>query len=104
MELLRDRRGEFEEAGVRVLGISRDSPWTHVSWQQALDLDFPLLSDFNGDAARGFGVAHDFRGLRDVSERAVFLVAEDGAVRRAWWYESSELPDFDEPLAAARGS
>ena len=43
MELLRDRSQEFEAAGVRVFGISRDSPWTHISWAQALDLNFPLL-------------------------------------------------------------
>src|SRR5919108_628551 len=50
MELLRDRSGEFEAAGVRPLGISRDSPWTHISWMQALDLDFGLLSDWNAEA------------------------------------------------------
>ena len=44
--------------------ISRDSPWTHVAWMQALDLDFPLLSDWNAEATRGFGVAFDFRGLK----------------------------------------
>ena len=53
MELLRDRSAEFEAAGVRPLGISRDSPWTHIAWMQALDLDFPLLSDWNGEAVRG---------------------------------------------------
>lgn len=82
--------------------ISRDSPWTHVAWMQALDLDFPLLSDWNADATRGFGVAHEYRGLRDVSERSAFLIDRDGLVRGAWRYESSELPDFDELLAAAR--
>ena len=56
MELLRDRSREFEEAGVRAMGISRDSPWTHLAWAQALDLSFPLLSDWNGDAVRGFGI------------------------------------------------
>ena len=81
---------------------SRDSPWTHVAWTQALDLDFPLLSDWNGDATRGFGVAIDHRGLRDVSERSAFLIDEDGVVRGAWRYEATELPDFDELLAAAK--
>ena len=69
---------------------------------QALDLDFPLLSDWNGDATHGFGVAFEYRGLRDVSERSAFLVDRDGIVRGAWRYEPSDLPDFDELLAAAR--
>ena len=104
MELLRDRSKEFEEAGVRVYGVSRDSPWTHIAWSQALDLNFPLLSDWNAEATHGFGVAHDFRGLHDVSERSAFLVGADGTVRRAWRYRTDELPDFDELLAAARAS
>ena len=72
-----------------------------MAWTQALDLDFPLLSDWNGDATHGFGVAFEHRGLRDVSQRSAFLIDGDGIVRGAWGYEPSELPDFDELLAAA---
>ncbi|HKP19238.1 MAG TPA: redoxin domain-containing protein [Gaiellaceae bacterium] len=101
MELLRDRSAEFEAAGVRPLGISRDSPWTHIAWMQALDLNFGLLSDWNGEAVRGFDVAQDYRGMQDVPERAAFLIDGEGRVRGAWAYENSEVPDFDELLAAA---
>ena len=69
---------------------------------QALDLDFPLLSDWNGEATHGFGVAHDHRGLRDVSERSAFLIDRDGLVRGAWRYESTGMPDLEALLAAAR--
>ena len=61
-----------------------------------------MLSDWNGDATRGFGVAFEHRGLRDVSERSAFLIDGDGVVRGAWRYETTELPDFDELLAAAQ--
>jgi peroxiredoxin len=87
---------------VQPYAISRDSPYTHVAWTQALDLDFPLLSDWNADATHGFGVGFEFRGLRDVSQRSAFLVDRDGTVRGAWLYETSELPDFDELLEAAQ--
>jgi peroxiredoxin len=87
---------------VQPYGISRDSPWTHVAWMQALDLDFPLLSDWNGDATRGFDVAFEHRGLRDVSARSAFLIGDDGVVRESWMYEPSELPDFDVLLAASK--
>jgi glutaredoxin-dependent peroxiredoxin len=102
MELLRDRRAEFDEAAVQVYGVSRDSTYTQTAWSQALDLDFPFVSDWNGDATRGFGVAHDFRGMRDVAERSAFLVERGGTVRGAWRYEGGEVPDFDELLAAAQ--
>jgi peroxiredoxin len=102
MELLRDRRAEFEEAGVEPIGLSRDSAWTHVAWHQTLDLNFGLVSDYNGDATRGFDVAFEFRGLKDVSERTAFLLDEEAVVRGAWHYETGEVPDVDELLAAAR--
>ena len=102
MELLRDRSAEFEAAGVQVAGISRDSPWSHIAWMQALDLNFPLLSDWNAEAVRGLDVAHDFRGFQDVAERTAFLVDTSGTVRGAWRYETADVPDFDELLSAAR--
>jgi peroxiredoxin len=69
---------------------------------QALDLDVPLLSDWNAEATLGFGVAFEYNGLKDVSERSAFLIGRDGIVRAVWRFETSELPDFDELLAAAR--
>jgi peroxiredoxin len=102
MELLRDRSREFDEAGVRVFGISRDSPWTHIAWRQTLDLDFPLLSDWNAEAVHAFGITQEFRGLKDVAERTAFLVDAGGTVRGAWRYGTSEVPDFDELLGAAQ--
>jgi peroxiredoxin len=87
---------------VRPLGISRDSPWTHIAWMQALDLDFGLLSDWNGETVRGFDVAQEFRGMRDVAKRAAFLIDCEGRIRGAWSYANELVPDFDELLAAAR--
>ena len=104
MSLLRDRSGELRDAGIEPYGISRDSPWTHISWAQVLDVNFPLLSDWNADAVHAFDIAHEHRGLRDVAERTAFLVDPDGTVRGAWRYGTSEVPDFDELLAAARAS
>ena len=104
MELLRDRSPQFEAAGIKPYGISRDSAWTHIAWAQTLDLNFPLLSDWNGEATHAFGVAFEFRGHEGVSERSAFLVDEDGTVRGAWRYDTAELPDFDELLRAAQAS
>ena len=91
MELLRDRSREFEAAGVRVMAASRDSAWSHVAWMQALDLNFPLLSDWNAEAVRGFGIARENRhdltggqveealGIRGVTLEGTFeVVPVDG--------------------------
>ena len=102
MGLLRDRSAEFEAAGVRVFGVSRDSPYTHAAWREVLELNFPLLSDWNADAVRGFGVAFEHRGRHDVAERSAFLIDSGGTVRGAWRYDVGEVPEMDELLAAAR--
>jgi peroxiredoxin len=102
MELLRDRRAEFDEVGVQPVGISRDSPYTHIAWTQALDLNFGLLSDFNGEAVRAFGIGFEFRGFRDVAQRSAFLVDERGVIRSAWNYETGDVPDVEVWLEAAR--
>jgi peroxiredoxin len=102
MELLRDRKPEFEALGVTPLGISRDSPWTHIAWMQALDLTFGLLSDWNGEAVRGLDAGQDYRGMKDVPQRAAFLIDGEGEVRGAWSYANDEVPDFQVLLDAAR--
>jgi peroxiredoxin len=102
MELIRDAREAFEETGVQPIGISRDSPWTHIAWTQVLDLNFGLLSDFNGEAVRAFGVGMEYRGFRDVARRSAFLVGEDSVIRAAWSYETGEVPDVQAWLDAAR--
>jgi peroxiredoxin len=69
---------------------------------QALDLDFPLLSDWNAEATHGFDVAFEHNGMRDVSRRSAFLIDVDGVIHGAWAYRTSELPDLDELVEAAR--
>jgi peroxiredoxin len=73
-----------------------------VAWVQALDVEFPLLSDWNGEAVHGFGIAREYRGMRDVPRRSAFLIERGGTVRGAWAYEDGEVPDLDELLSAAR--
>jgi peroxiredoxin len=61
----------------------------------------PLLSDWAGEAMRGFGVETTLWELA-VSRRSTFLVDGDGTVSAAWAYEAGELPDLDGIVAAAR--
>jgi len=100
MRLLRDRGADLAAAGVRPFGISRDSPWSHVAWASHLAIEtVPLLSDWNGDATRAFGVAFDARGMKDVPVRSAFLI--EGDTVRASWLLEREMPDVDAVIAAA---
>jgi peroxiredoxin len=87
---------------VTVFGISRDSPWSHVAWGQALDIEVPLLSDWTGEAVRALDIVQEFRGLPDVARRAAFVVDGAGIIRGAWRYGASEVSDFDMLVESAR--
>ena len=87
---------------MRVFGVSRDSYWSHRAWKDVLDADVPLLSDWNGALAQRFGAARTWRWMEGVAQRSSFLVGEDGTVLRSWRYADSEVPDFDEQLAAVQ--
>ena len=84
--------------------MSRDSPWTHIAWRQALDLNFGLLSDWNAEAIRGFGVAQGVSGhaRRRGAGRHSSSTRRATVAGGAWRYGSGDLPDVDELLAAAR--
>jgi alkyl hydroperoxide reductase subunit AhpC len=49
---------------------------------------------------RGFGIGIVFRGFHDVAQRSAFLIDETGVVRRAWYYETGDVPDVDEWIEA----
>lgn len=74
--------------------------WSHAAWAQTLGVDVPLLSDWNGDAVRGFGVASERSGMSDVAERAAFLIEDAAAIRQAWML-GPDLPDIDAVIAVA---
>jgi peroxiredoxin len=100
MLLLRDRGADLAAAGVRPFGISRDSPWSHASWAETLGVaNVPLLSDWNGEATRGFGVQFELQRMTDVAARSAFLI--EGDTVRASWMLRREMPDVDAVIAAA---
>lgn len=60
-----------------------------------------VLSDWEGEAMRAFGVEDERDGMH-VAARSAFLL-EDGTVRAAWML-GAELPDLDAVIAAASSS
>ena len=91
----------FGVASVRIAAVWRDSPYSHKKWAEQQWLDYPLLSDWTGEAVRAFGVAEDLDGLVDTPVRSCFLIDGDGVIRGAWRYEDDEVPDVEELARAA---
>jgi len=81
----RDGLADLEKLNARVVGISIDSLWSHKAFAQSLNIKFPLLSDFNKEISRRYGVLYeDLRGLRGVSKRSVFVIDKEGVIRYRW--------------------
>jgi peroxiredoxin len=102
---MRDDWNAWEDLDADVLGISVDSPFVTSRFRQEHGLPFPVLSDFNREAAREYGVLYeDFYGLKDVAKRAVFVIDRDGRVAYRWVSEDASVePDYEEVKEAIRG-
>jgi peroxiredoxin len=63
---------------------------------------FPLLSDFNKQAIRDYGVFNeDMIGLKGIAKRAVFVLDKDGVVRhREVLEDARNEPDYQAVFAA----
>lgn len=89
---------EYRKLGAEVMGVSVDSPFTQEAWKEQEDFDLPLLSDFNQEMIEAYGVNRDeLLGLKDVANRAAFVIDEEGVIQFSW--ESDDpglLPPFDE--------
>nr|WP_237243412.1 peroxiredoxin [Sphingomonas sp. LK11] len=79
--------GDFAGAGVRVIGISKDSPAKHRKFTEKYTLAVELVSDEDGTACEAFGVwgekklyGKTYMGI----ERATFLFDRDGKLAQSW--------------------
>ena len=92
----RDSTSELNAASGRVLGVSTDTFFALKAWADQQKLTFPLLSDYNKDVIRQFGVVNpDMIGLKDIAKRAVFVIDRDGVVRhREVLDDARNEPDY----------
>jgi peroxiredoxin len=77
------RLSEFDARGIRVVGISVDSPETSRRQSQKMGYTFPLLSDPTAKVIRRYDVLHPGAGPKgaDIARPAEFLLDSDGIVR-----------------------
>jgi peroxiredoxin len=77
------RLSEFDARGVRVVGISVDSPEINRRQSQKLRYTFPLLSDPKTQVIRRYDVLHPGAGPKgaDIARPAEFLLDSNGIVR-----------------------
>lgn len=95
---VRDNIAAYNNTNAVVLGISVDSIFTLGKFKEEQNLNFSLLSDFNKEAAKAFGVLYEtfpaFEML-GVSKRAAFVLDQNGVIQYAEVCPTpGDLPDF----------
>ena len=78
---------EFEAAGVRVVGVSKDSVKRHDKFKAKYGLTFPLASDEEGGMIEIYGawVEKSLYGRQYMGiDRSTFLIDPLGTVRAVW--------------------
>ena len=83
----RDAAAKFDEAGVRVIGVSPDGASSHQKFSAKYGLPFTLLCDTQQQLATAYGswalkknYGREYMGVI----RSTFLVGPDGIIRKAW--------------------
>jgi len=95
---------DFKAAGVKVIGVSRDSMKSHEKFIGKYSLAVPLVSDEDGRVSDAFGtwVEKSMYGRKYMGmERATYLIGADGSILKAW--RKVKVPNHArEVLTAAR--
>jgi peroxiredoxin len=68
---------DFDALNTVILGVNRDSAWTHKAWAKEYGIEVPLLADMKLETAHAYGVDLPERGM---SKRATFLIDQSGTV------------------------
>jgi peroxiredoxin len=98
----RDSLAKLNQSKAQVYGISVDTFFTLKAFQDQQKFTFPLLSDFNKDVIRQYGVFNeDMIGLKGIAKRAVFVIDENGVVRhREVLDDARNEPNYEKVFAA----
>lgn len=95
---LRDNLQVYNNANVKVIGISVDSLYTLHQFKKEQQINFTLLSDFNKTVSKDYGALYDVFPafeMQGVSKRAAFLIDKNGLIQYAEICASpGDMPDF----------
>ena len=84
---IRDSYSEFEERGIKVLGVSLDDQASHRKFADKYELPFTLLSDTDHAVADAYGVygEKEFMGKKYMGvDRKTFLIDEQGRIKKVF--------------------
>ena len=83
----KDLYDQFQQLGITIVGISRDSITSHEKFKAKFDFPFPLLSDEDETVCRQFGVIKlkKMYGRESLGiERSTFYIDRNGKIACEW--------------------
>jgi len=98
----RDSMARLNSAKAQVFGVSVDTFFALKAFHDQQGLTFSLLSDFNKQVIRDYGVFNeDMIGLKGIAKRAVFVIDTGGVVRhREVLDDARNEPNYDAVFSA----
>lgn len=103
---LRDSMHRLASADAQIIGISVDPPFVLKEFAKKYALPFVLLSDFDRQVSREYGILFENLGGIEgyhTSNRAVFILDRDGIIRYIWIASPNPgvEPPYDEVISNA---
>jgi peroxiredoxin (alkyl hydroperoxide reductase subunit C) len=97
------RHEEFERRGVKLLGSSVDSHFSHIAWVRNIEerfgvrIQFPIIADLDQKVANLYGMIHE-PSAKTAAVRCVFFVDPKMTLRAMIYYPLNVGRNFDEIL------
>ncbi|HET9952899.1 MAG TPA: thioredoxin-dependent thiol peroxidase [Polyangiaceae bacterium] len=95
----RDLMSRFSAKGVKIVGVSADSPESHQRFKKKYSLNFPLISDPEKTLAKAYGVwvkkknyGREYMGI----ERSTFVIDRTGHIKHV--FRSVRVPGHVEAV------
>ena len=84
----RDSLAPFHDAGIKIVGLSPDSPEKLAEFRDLENLDFPLLSDPSKEVLTSYGAFGEKKLYGKVVVgviRSTFVIDPEGRIENAWY-------------------
>ncbi len=84
----RDNMARLQSADTIVLGVSKDSLKSHDNFKAKHELNFPLLSDTEGEVLKlyeAWGEKKNYGKVYFGIIRSTFFIDKDGILQKAWY-------------------
>jgi len=96
---------QLKERGVKLLGLSIDSIYSHIAWLRTIEdklgkkIPFPIIEDLSMNVAKKYGMIHPAQNAT-AAVRAVFFIDPEFKLRALIYYPLSNGRNMDEVVRA----